>query len=115
MKGVRHDKLAGYLDERMWRDRYANTTKDAYSNILRHIQLIYIFSTSPLPSLIPSPTPSPISSTIPSHIPSPLPLNHDDKLLTINYFKRMFINGQRILNSDEVIYTKFRNICMNDT
>ena len=26
----------------------------------------------------------------------------------------MFINGQRILNSDEVIYTKFRNIFMND-
>ena len=36
MKGVRHDKLPGYLDERMWRDRYANTMEDSY-NIIRYL------------------------------------------------------------------------------
>ena len=29
MKGVRSDALPSYLDERMWRDRWGTTTKDA--------------------------------------------------------------------------------------
>ena len=69
MKGVLHEKLPGYLDERMWRDRYGGTTEEAYTNILKHIGLIYVLSTpSPIPSSTPSPTPSPMSSPTPSPI-----------------------------------------------
>jgi hypothetical protein len=37
MKGVRSDARPSYLDERMWRDRWGTTTKDAFYNLCRHI------------------------------------------------------------------------------
>jgi transposase-like protein len=43
MKGVRSDALPSYLDERMWRDRWGTTTKDAFYNLCRHISEQYPF------------------------------------------------------------------------
>jgi hypothetical protein len=43
MKGVRSDALPSYLDERMWRDRWGTTTKDAFYNLCRHISEKYPF------------------------------------------------------------------------
>jgi transposase-like protein len=37
MKGVISDALPSYVDERMWRDRWGATTKDAFYNLCRHI------------------------------------------------------------------------------
>jgi hypothetical protein len=37
MKGVSSHQLPSYLDERMWRDRWGNCGKQAFSNILEHI------------------------------------------------------------------------------
>ena len=52
MKGVLHEKLPGYVDERMWRDRYGGTTEEAYTNILKHIGLIYVLSREGLVKII---------------------------------------------------------------
>jgi hypothetical protein len=43
MKGVRSNALPSYLDERMWRDRWRTTTKDAFYNLCRHISEQYPF------------------------------------------------------------------------
>ena len=43
MKGVRSDTLPSYLDERMWKDRWGTTTKDAFYNLCRHISEQYPF------------------------------------------------------------------------
>jgi transposase-like protein len=43
MKGVRFDALPSYLDERMWRDRWGTTTKDAFYYLCRHISEWYPF------------------------------------------------------------------------
>ena len=37
MKGVAADSLPSYLDERMWRDRWGATKKDAFESICNHI------------------------------------------------------------------------------
>lgn len=37
MKGVAADSLPSYLEERMWRDRWGATTKDAFESIDNHI------------------------------------------------------------------------------
>lgn len=37
MKGVSSDALPSYLDERMWRDRWARTGEDAFMNIIVQI------------------------------------------------------------------------------
>ena len=36
-KGVNADALESYLDERMWRDRWGQTTEAAFNNICAHI------------------------------------------------------------------------------
>ena len=43
MKAVRSDALPSYLVERMWRDRWGTTTKDAFYNLCRHISEQYPF------------------------------------------------------------------------
>ena len=41
MKGVDSEMLPGYLDERMWRDRYAQSSEDAMQNLLNHMAEFY--------------------------------------------------------------------------
>ena len=41
MRGVRADKLSGYADESLWRDRFGQTSEAFYSNIIQHISDIY--------------------------------------------------------------------------
>lgn len=37
VKGVNADVLESYIDERMWRDRWGQTTEAAFNNICAHI------------------------------------------------------------------------------
>ena len=41
MKGVAAEQLPSYLDEFMWRERFAKSTSDALENIIAHIAAIY--------------------------------------------------------------------------
>jgi hypothetical protein len=41
MKGVSAEALPSYLDERMWRDRWGTTTKEAFDSICPHISEQY--------------------------------------------------------------------------
>ena len=105
MKGVRYDKLPGYLDERMWRDRYANTMEDSYNNIINHISEIYIFNMpSTVPSLTHSPTPSPIPSPIPTPPPAPILNSDDDIIFSKKDFNKALEQGKHKLNRDAVNY-----------
>ena len=41
MRGVSELQLPSYLDEFMWRERYGQTKKDAFTNIISHIASQY--------------------------------------------------------------------------
>ena len=41
MRGCHADQLPSYLDEFMWRERHGQTKRQAFSNILNHISVIY--------------------------------------------------------------------------
>ena len=41
MHGTTIGKLASYLDEFMWRDRFGRTHQDCFDNIQRHIAEFY--------------------------------------------------------------------------
>ena len=41
MKGVDSDMLPSYLDERMWRDRYCQSTECGLQNLICHIADLY--------------------------------------------------------------------------
>ena len=41
MRGIRRENLASYLDEFLWRERYGQTTHEAFNRILEHIAIKY--------------------------------------------------------------------------
>lgn len=41
MRGIRRDSLPSYLDEFMWRERYGQTTHEAFNKILEQIAIKY--------------------------------------------------------------------------